>query len=290
MNPETVPDHNRQKKVAVINDFCGFGRCSLAVELPIISAMGVHCCPLPTSVFSNHTGFPSFFYTDYTDHMEAYTQEWEKLNLRFQGIATGYLGSARQISLVKGFLDRFKTRETLVMVDPVMGDYGKLYPTYSPELAGRMHELLPYADILTPNLTEACILAGEPYREDMGEGQLLELCRRLSEQGPEKVVISGLNRGNRLCNFVYQRGEEPAQVWTEKVGGNRSGTGDVFCAVLAADMVRGVPFRQSVEKAVRYITKTIRRTVELGIPPTDGIAIEEYLYQLGGGQEALLRQ
>lgn len=287
MDINNLPDHNRQKKIAVINDFCGFGRCSLAVELPIISAMGVQCCPLPTSIFSNHTGFPSFFYTDYTSHMAEYSREWEKLDLRFQGIATGFLGSAEQIGLVKEFLEKFKTEGTQVIVDPVMGDYGKLYPTYSPELAGRMHELLPYADILTPNLTEACILTGADYQEDMGEEQLLALCQKLSDQGPEKVVISGLNRGDGLCNFVYQRGEEPAQVWSEKVGGNRSGTGDVFCAVLAADMVNGVPFRQSVERAARYITKTIRRTVELGIPPTDGIAIEEYLWQLGGDQKAL---
>jgi pyridoxine kinase len=281
---ETTPiDHNRQKKVAVINDFCGFGRCSLAVELPILSAMGVQCCPLPTSVFSNHTGFPSFFYTDYTDHMADYAAEWEKLGLRFQGIATGFLGSAEQIGLVKDFLQRFKTPETVVLVDPVMGDYGRLYPTYSQALASRMHELVPYADILTPNLTEACILTGTSYREDMSETELFHLCAQLSQQGPSKVVISGLNRGGRLENFVYERGQEATVVWSDKVGGNRSGTGDVFCAVLAGDMVQGVPFRQSVEKAARYIEKTIRRTVELGIPPTDGIAIEEYLYQLGNG-------
>jgi pyridoxine kinase len=285
---ETTPiDHNRQKKVAVINDFCGFGRCSLAVELPILSAMGVQCCPLPTSVFSNHTGFPSFFYTDYTDHMADYAAEWEKLGLRFRGIATGFLGSAEQIGLVKDFLQRFKTLETVVLVDPVMGDYGRLYPTYSQALASRMHELVPYADILTPNLTEACILTGTPYREDMSEEELFHLCAQLSQQGPDKVVISGLNRGGRLENFVYERGQEPSVVWSDKVGGNRSGTGDVFCAILAGDMVQGVPFRQSVEKAARYIEKTIRRTVELGIPPTDGIAIEEYLYQLGNGGSLL---
>jgi pyridoxine kinase len=285
---ETTPiDHNRQKKVAVINDFCGFGRCSLAVELPILSAMGVQCCPLPTSVFSNHTGFPSFFYTDYTDHMADYAAEWEKLGLRFRGIATGFLGSAEQIGLVKDFLQRFKTPETVVLVDPVMGDYGRLYPTYSQALASRMHELVPYADILTPNLTEACILTGTPYREDMSEEELFHLCAQLSQQGPDKVVISGLNRGGRLENFVYERGQEPSVVWSDKVGGNRSGTGDVFCAILAGDMVQGVPFRQSVEKAARYIEKTIRRTVELGIPPTDGIAIEEYLYQLGNGGSLL---
>lgn len=274
------PDHNRQKKLAVINDFCGFGRCSLAVELPIISAMGVQCCPLPTAIFSNHTGFPTFFHTDYTDHFEEYAEEWEKLGLEFRGIATGFLGSARQIDLVREFLDRFRTENTQVLVDPVMGDYGKLYPTYTPELAGRMHELIPYAHILTPNLTEACILTGETYREDMEEGELLALCQKLSDQGPDKVVISGINRGNRLGNFVYQRGEKPAFLWTEKLGGNRSGTGDVFCAILAADMVNGVPFFPSVEKAAKFISTAIQKTIDLGIPNTDGLAIEECLLEL----------
>ena len=140
--------HNRQKKLAVINDFCGFGRCSIAVALPIISAMHIQCCPLPTAIFSDHTGFESFFCEDFTEHMPAYSREWEKLGLTFDGAATGFLGSARQIDIVKEFLTRFKTKRTKVLVDPVMGDYGKLYPTYTQELAGRMHELLRFADLL----------------------------------------------------------------------------------------------------------------------------------------------
>ncbi|MCD8145195.1 MAG: pyridoxamine kinase [Oscillospiraceae bacterium] len=275
-----TPNHNHQKKLAVINDFCGFGRCSLAVELPIISAMGVQCCPLPTAIFSNHTGYSSFFHTDYTEHFAAYAAEWAKLGLEFAGITTGFLGSAEQISLVKEFLNRFRTPDTQVLVDPVMGDYGRLYPTYTPELAARMVELLPYAHILTPNLTEACILTGTPYREDMGEEELYSLCEALSNQGPERVVISGINQGQRLGNFVYQRGQAPVMLWTEKLGGNRSGTGDVFCAVLAADMVNGVEFSASVEKAARFISTAIQRTVALDIPPTDGLAIEECLLSL----------
>ena len=271
------PNHNRQKKLAVINDFCGFGRCSIAVELPIISVMGVQCCPLPTAIFSNHTGFPSFFHTDYTEHFAAYAAEWENLHLEFSGITTGFLGSAEQINLVKEFLERFRSPHTKVLVDPVMGDYGKLYPTYTPELAGRMHELIPYAHILTPNLTEACILTNTPYQEDMKSEGLLRLCQSLADQGPEKVVISGIERGGYLENFVYQRNEAPIVVQTEKLGGNRSGTGDVFCAVLAADMVNGVDFRESVEKAAQFIGLAIQKTTALGIPATDGLAIEECL-------------
>ena len=107
--------HNRQKKIAVINDFSGFGRCSIAVSLPIISAMKVQCCPLPTSIFSNHTGFDSFFYTDYTEHMNAYMDEWKKLELRFDGILTGFLGSPEQIGIVKRFLELFKTKDNVTV-------------------------------------------------------------------------------------------------------------------------------------------------------------------------------
>ena len=129
--------YNHQKRIAVINDFCGFGRCSISVSLPVISALKVQCCPLPTSVFSNHTGFDSFYYTDFTAHMDAYIDEWEKLDLHFNGILTGFLGSPAQIEIVKRFLVRFKTKSTITVIDPVMGDYGSLYPTYSPRLAER---------------------------------------------------------------------------------------------------------------------------------------------------------
>ena len=282
---EPKQSHNRQKKLAVINDFCGFGRCSIAAALPIISAMHIQCCPLPTAIFSDHTGFPSFFCQDFTEHMQAYGAEWEKLGLTFDGIATGFLGSARQIDIVKDFLTKFKTDRTKVLVDPVMGDYGKLYPTYTPELAGRMHELLSYADLLTPNLTEACILAGWEYREDFSEAELTTLCTKLSENGPREIVISGLHLGRELGNFVFSGGST-CMVRARRVGGYRSGTGDVFGAILAADLVNGVELEASVRKAADFITKTILYTQKLGVPETDGICFEEYLWELG--KEAIL--
>ena len=277
---QQTSSHNRQKKLAVINDFCGFGRCSIAVALPIISAMHIQCCPLPTAIFSDHTGFESFFCEDFTEHMQPYADEWEKLGLSFDGIATGFLGSARQIDLVKDFLARFKEAHTKVLVDPVMGDYGKLYPTYTPELAGRMHELLRFADLLTPNLTEACILAGISYREDFTEQELTALCERLSESGPQEIVISGIHLGDDLGNFVYSQGKT-SMLRAHRVGGYRSGTGDVFGAILAADLVNGVPLEASVRKAADFITKTILYTQKLGVPDTDGVCFEEYLWELG---------
>lgn len=275
-------NHNKQKKLAVINDFCGFGRCSLAASLPIISALKIQCCPLPTAIFSNHTGFESFHFTDYTTHMVPYIEEWKKLGLHFNGILTGFLGSPEQINIVKAFLKYFKSGDTVAVIDPVMGDYGKLYKTYSPKLAEKMQELLPFADILTPNLTEACILANVPYKESFTFGELYEICKVLSRLGPEKIVISGIENGNSLENFVFIRGCEPVIIKQSRVGGCRSGTGDVFSSIIAADAVNGRELIASVEHASSFIARALKRTEELDIPKTDGICFEELLTEING--------
>lgn len=269
-----------QKKIAVINDLSGFGRCSIAVELPIISAMKIQCCFVPTSVFSNHTGFKSFFLEDFTDKMRPYTDEWRKLRLHFQGICTGFLGSPQQIAIVTDFLKDFKEEDTVVIVDPVMGDYGKMYPTYSMETCQKMRELIPFADIITPNLTEACILAGIPYEEKWSRRKLLWLAERLSAMGPEKVVITGIIQGEFIANYCYEKGKEPRIFRTIKAGTQRSGTGDIFASIIAADAVNGVPFEQSVKKAGRFIKKCIVKSIEMGIPLTDGVCFEEFLHTL----------
>ena len=272
--------HNHQKKIAVINDFCGFGRCSIAASLPIISAMKIQCCPLPTSIFSNHTGFESFYYTDYTEHMNIYMDEWKKLDLQFEGILTGFLGSPEQIGIVKRFLELFKTENNITVIDPVMGDYGKLYPTYSPNLAEQMNTLVPYADILTPNLTEACILTGTEYHPDMNENDLFVLCSKLADMGPKKIVVSGLERGDSLENYIFEAGKTPQIILEHKVGPFRSGTGDVFSSIIAADAVNGVEFADSIRHASSFIAKVLRRTIELDLPKTDGICFEEYLTEI----------
>ncbi len=269
-----------QKKIAVINDLSGFGRCSIAVELPIISAMKIQCCFVPTAVFSNHTGFQSFFLEDFTDKMRSYMDEWRKLELHFQGICTGFLGSPQQIAIVTDFLKDFKEKDTIVIVDPVMGDYGKMYPTYSMETCLKMRELIPLADIITPNLTEACILTGIPYEEKWSRKKLLWLAETLSALGPEKVVITGIIQGEFIANYCYEKGAEPRIFRTIKAGTQRSGTGDIFASIIAADAVNGTAFEQSVRKAGRFIKKCILKSIEMGIPLTDGVCFEEFLHTL----------
>ena len=272
--------HNNQKKAAVINDCSGFGRCSIAVALPILSVLKVQCCPLPTSVFSNHTGFESFYFKDLTPGMPAYIREWEKLGLEFDGICTGFLGSARQIKIVEDFLKFFKTEKTTVVIDPVMGDYGSLYPTYTPQICAKMRKLVKYADILTPNLTEACILTGIDYDPAYKNKKLQEICEKLSAMGPRRIVITGIQRGQFISNYCFESGRESYSIKTVRVGTQRSGTGDIFSSIITADAVNGVDFHTSVRKASSFVKKCIQKAIDMDIPLTDGVPFEELLKKL----------
>ena len=272
--------HNQQRKAAVINDLSCFGRCSLTVTLPILSAMKIQCCPVPTAIFTNHTGYPSYAWTDYTDHLDDFIREWRKLGLRFDAIATGFLGSVRQIDFVRRFLDAFLDEGTLVVVDPVMGDYGKLYATYDKELSEAMREVLDVADILTPNLTEAYVLAGIPYNPEAGDAELTELCERLAERHVRKIVISGIERGADLLNVVYERGRAPVFLSERRIGCDRSGTGDVFFSVILGNAVNGISFEESVRRASAFVAKAAERTSKLGIHEEDGLAFEDLLKEL----------
>ncbi|MBU3182067.1 pyridoxamine kinase [Clostridium psychrophilum] len=272
---------NKQKKIAIVNDITGFGRCSIAVALPIISAMKIQCCPLPTAILSAHTGFPSFFFDDYTPHMRDYMNNWKELNLQFDGICTGFLGSKQQIDVVVEFLCSFKTKDTIVMIDPVMGDYGKLYSTYTQEMCDQMKKLIKYADVMTPNLTEACRLLDIPYPErELNPEQLENIAKELCTKGPDKIVITGLQHNGNIRNFIYETGKSYTIIESKKIGEDRSGTGDVFSSIVVANIVKGVDIVTAVKKATEFISKAIDYTVKIGTPVCDGICFEEYLTEL----------
>ncbi|MDO5540476.1 MAG: pyridoxamine kinase [Eubacteriales bacterium] len=269
--------HNIQKKLAVINDMSGFGRCSLTVSLPIISKLKVQCCPVPTAIFSNHTGYQHFFFDDYTEKMPQYIKNWEKLGLEFAGIYPGFLGSERQIEIVIEFIRKFRTKDTRVIVDPVMGDHGKPYSTCTPSLCCEMKKLVKYADILTPNVTEACILTDTPYKEKWRKKEIREMAENLMAQGPDKVVITGIVQGEFIANYVCTREGCDHFLRSVKVGTQRCGTGDIFASIIAADAVNGVDFAASVKKASNFIKRCIQKSTEMEIPITDGAAFEEVL-------------
>lgn len=271
----------RQKRIALVNDITGFGRCSVTVELPLISAMKIQACPLPTAILSVHTGFPDHYLDDYTERMAPYIASWEKNGLAFDGICTGFLGSAEQIAIVLDFIRRFKGAGTRVMVDPVMGDYGKLYPSYTQEMCDKMRSLLGVADLVTPNLTEACQLLDIPYPTDgiVTDDELCEMAEALAARGPKQVVITGLHEGDTIKNFLYEDGKM-AIVRAPKIGGDRSGSGDAFVAIVAASLIRGEELEAAVQKAASFISRCLAYALELDLPWNYGLPFEEYLTEL----------
>lgn len=270
--------HNRQKKIAAVNDFTGFGRCALAVALPVISCLGVQCCAAPTALLSNHTAFSSCFIDDLTPHFQAYTAEWKKLGLQFDGILTGYLGSLEQISMIERFIVDFADADTLVIVDPVMGDDGRRYRNFTDEICQALRRLVSHANMITPNLTEACLLTGTAYHDGAWKKQELDrLLDRLHDLGPAQVVITGIPQGTFVANMVRTKDGRHILLRQQRVGHSYSGTGDIFVSILAADAVNGVDLPRSVRRASSFIKKCISRSAELGIPGTDGVCFEEVL-------------
>ena len=186
----------RPARVAAIHDMSGFGRCSLTVVLPVLAAMGAECCPLPTAFLSAQTAFPKSdraVFLDMTDQLARTGRHWQELGARFDAIYSGFLGSETQIGLIGEFIQTFRRENTLVLVDPVMGDWGKPYRTYTPGLCSRMAELAGHADVITPNLTEAASLLNEEYDPDPDEDKVRRWLERLSLEGKRSVVITGVH-------------------------------------------------------------------------------------------------
>ncbi len=270
-----------QKKIAAINDLTGYGRCALTVSMPVISHMKIQCCPVPTSILSNHTGYEEYFFDDYTGRLAAYLRMWKKLGLEFDGIMSGFLGSKEQIGIVEEFIRQFRKKNTIVVVDPVMGDHGKIAGTYTEEMCHEMRKLVSYADIITPNLTEACKLTDTPYRESGWKmAELFELTGKLRAMGPEKVVITGIPQGKFIANYMNQENEEPMLLRTCREGTERCGTGDLFASIIAADAVNGVSFVSSVRKASLFVKKCMIKSMEMGIDRKNGVCFEEILHLL----------
>ena len=273
----------RQKRLALINDVTGFGRCSIAVELPIISALKIQVCPLPTAILSVHTGFANYFMDDYTDRMKKYIESWRLNRLEFDGIATGFLGSAAQIEIVSDFLQEF---EAQVLIDPVMGDHGKIYASYTREMCVRMRELLKFADLLTPNLTEACELLNAAYPAGgvISDSALATMAANLAaKMRSGRLVITGVtldaDDGSNITNFVYDGGAVDF-VTAKKLGSDRSGTGDVFFAIVAAAIMNGENLTAAVRKAADFVTKCIEHAEALNLPWNYGLPFEEFLTEL----------
>ncbi|MCI7282496.1 pyridoxamine kinase [Dysosmobacter sp.] len=268
-------------RIAAIHDLSCFGRCSLTIALPVLSAMGCQCCPLPTALLSAHTGFPGNTFLDLTAEMGRIADHWTAMDLQFGAIYSGFLGSADQVDTVARFFDTFKKSGTAVIVDPVMGDHGTAYRTCTPELCRGMRVLAENSDVITPNLTEAALLLDRPY-EEIQRTDAYEVVRRLSVGGRRSVVLTGYSsesgQTGALC-FDRDSGESKA-VQTPREPQDFSGTGDLFASVLAGGVARGVPLFQAAQAAADFVRDCIARTLAEGLTEQDGVDFEPLLGQL----------
>lgn len=264
-------------KVAAINDLSGSSRCSLTVAIPILSAFGLQCCALPTAVLSNHTGYDKYFFDDYTDKMEYFLDNWKEYNEHFVCIYTGFLGSAKQIDIAQRFLDVFGKEDTKILVDPVMGDDGRMYSTYTDEICDKMKHLVMRADVVTPNVTEAAILSGAEYTgDDISIAEARKMAEAICEIGAKNVVITGIEKGTNCVNYLYGQ-ENEYECLTPTVPVRYSGTGDVFASVLCGFLARGKSIKDGVEFAAKFVEKAASLSHEKGLTYLEGICFEKFL-------------
>lgn len=273
------------RRVAAVNDLSGFGRCSLTVTIPILSAMGFQVCPVPTAVLSSHTGYPDPLIRDFTGDMEAYLAHWDSLGLTFACGYTGFLGDERQAEILEGFLHRLKEQGALRLVDPAMADHGRLYSSCSPALVPAMGRLVSLASVATPNLTELCLLTHEDFAAveaatDRRE-RVEQMARRLLESGCGTVVVTGVESGDTIHNCVLTASDaEPVWIGGHRVERNFAGTGDVFASVLCGWLLRGLPPDEAVARTTEFVCKTTEATATVCRNGQDGIGFEPFLSEL----------
>jgi len=274
-----------QKRVAAIHDISCFGRCSLTVALPILSAAGIATSIIPTAVLSTHTGgFEGYTFRDLTEDIIPVAKHWKSLDLWFEAIYTGYLGSYAQLTMVSEIFAMFRETDTLILVDPVMGDNGKLYTAFDESFPKGMVELCAKADVIVPNITEAALLLGEDYKEGPYTREYIEgLLSRLSSTGVKKIVLTGvyLEEGHMGAAAYDCNTKSVSYYFREKIPGMYHGTGDVFSSVLLSGLLCNQSIEQSMKLAVDFTTDAILRTYNDKTDTRYGVNFEQGLSEFG---------
>lgn len=282
MAQATVPP-----RVAAVHDLSCLGRCALTAVIPVLSALGAQAVPVPTALLSTQTdGFEGLFFRNLDREMDEITNHFSRLGLSFDAIYSGFLGSVEQIERVIALTEKFPAR--LVMIDPVMGDDGALYQTFTPDLVEGMKRLCVHADLITPNYTEACFLTDTPYRptDDMDEttleSLLADLMSKLLALGPRRVVITGIVTGDKV-RTVATDGKHPFVCDRPRLAARYPGTGDIFAATLLGKLLGGKEFRTAVEEACAFVSHTIAYTLSAPeTPRREGVLLEGCMKELIG--------
>lgn len=274
----------KTKRVLAVHDLCSFGRCSLTAAIPVISAMGMQVCPLPTAFFSNNLTYGEFTFHDFTDKMTGFMDRWEKLGFRYDAVYSGFLASVEQIEVVRDAARRFASREeSLVVVDPAMGDDGKLYPVFGPEYVEAMRTLVKEATLITPNFTEACFLLNEPCDMTPPSGDKLRaMTEKLVGMGAKQVVITSVPASEneiKVVSFDSVTGEY-AERTTPRIPFTTCGTGDLFTSVVTGSLLRGETLAAASALAMRFVSRVMEFTLASGSDPREGVIVEPCLKEL----------
>lgn len=272
------------KRILAAHDISCFGKCSLTVALPIISACGIESTIMPTAVLSTHTGgFTGFTYRDLTEDIAPIMDHWQTLPIAFDGIYTGFLGSYEQIEIMKDMFKRFKNEDTLVLVDPVMADDGKLYSIFDANFPSKMRTLCESADIIIPNITEALLMLDRPYTEGPYTKEYIEdILKGLSEICANKIVLTGVYFDNAMLGGATYDVKTGAieYILSEKIEGSYHGTGDVFGSALLSALINGFSLPDSTRIAVDFVVESIKRTKEEGTDRRFGVNFEQSIPNL----------
>lgn len=250
------------KRILTIQDISCLGKCSLTAALPILSLMGHETVILPTAILSAHTAFPDYTFCDLTDKMEEIAANWEKQGIVFDAVYTGYLGSEKQAALVQKIISRFRHPDTCVFVDPVLGDFGRLYSGFTEQFPMQMRRLCTGADVIVPNLTEAAWLLGIPYKEECSQEEIQEILKRLSALGVGKVLLTGVSFSEDQVGFMgYDAAKKHfVSYFHQKFPQQFHGTGDVFASVCVGGLMLGMDMEESTRLAADFTLESIRKT------------------------------
>jgi pyridoxine kinase len=271
-------------RVAAVHDLSGFGRCSLGVVLPVLAAMDIQCCALPTGFFSTHTGYDGFVFHNMTDAMRPTIDHWQSMGLTFDAVYSGFLGSADQIDIVRETIARFRRPGMLAVVDPVMGDHGQPYRTYTAEMCRQMRFLADDADLITPNITEAALLLGEDYADaPRDEAGFYGWLTRLSRDGRRSVVVTGLTvRAGQLGSAWLDAASGQSGIdFHPFVGQEFHGTGDLYASVLVGRLLHGLPLSGAVASAAAFVHDCAALSWAERTPTQGGVRFEALLSRLG---------
>ncbi len=268
-------------RIAAVHDLCGYGKCSLGVAIPVLSAAGCDVCPVPTGLFSSHTAFPGWYMHDTTDILPDYLAAWKGIGVEIDAIYSGFLGAPEQVDIIRNIYETYPN--ALRVVDPVMADHGKVYPTYTPELCQAMADLAKDADILTPNLTEASIILGREWPgTDITDEQADEMLRALVDLGSKYVVLKGIQReGETLIhNFVGGKDMDTVEVHNEYLPYMLHGTGDVYASCVLAAVMAGLSLEEAVEFAGNFVHDAMLVSAEQPHFKERGVSFESILSQV----------